>query len=380
MMTADVEPFHALAASVGETDMQTSRAIRMPITARGLVVPDRSRPFSRHQWHDIALAVISEAEGNAPAERYLLDRLEGDLGVTPHDRLVADHGPDVIAGQHCSLDRPRRPRGRAGKPAQDPSVFTKADLVAIAAAERKIRNASPTIQEEGRGDLQRVVDRRELRILSHRAAVAEAEATSLAELRDQSVKKRRDGLLRRFDGLDMLRSSGAITDFGLRCAQRYGELYKATQPRSAYRSGLAEQGVITVDPRTEEEQATAYQAARDRLLDAMGRRSAIDRQIVSATSAKALLLLQQVAGEGATIASLASSGPIRTVFRREVIAAIAVLEVIYSPPKTAAAPATRPEAAPIRPTGRKVAETTICVDEDGAFVREVIVLRSVERG
>jgi hypothetical protein len=359
---------------------QTSAAQRLSVTARGVVVPLLSQ-LNRHHWDDLGLAVLSAADGNTNAERYLLDRVEADLGVTAHDRLVADHGRDVVVGQHCAIDRPRRVRARTGKKAQDPGVFTKNDLIAIAAAERLIRNSSPAKQEDGREALQRIVDRREARILAARAATAEAEATALADLRDQSVQKRRDGRLRRVDGLELLRTSGALSDFGHRCAQRYGDLYKATQPRSTYRSCLAEQGAIVIDQRSDAEMATAEQAAKERALAARTMRRAIDRMVITATSAKALLILQQVAGEGATVASLSSSGPIRTVFRREVIAAIAVLEVVYSPRPVVAEPvgdAGSVAHVPNTPR-RRVSETTILVDENNEFVREIVRLLPVHR-
>jgi hypothetical protein len=310
----------------------TSHAFTMPFTARGLVVPDPAVPLNRFQIADVACAMILEREGKLEGARFIMDRLERDLGVTDHDRLVAAHGRDVIAGAHCRIDRPRRARLRARKPAVDPAVFTQEDLRQIAKAERKIKSPDEDTRLRGSQDLQAIVDRRHARIMSARTTEADAETVALTDLRDGAVVKSKAGRLRRVDGLELLRSTGAITTFGLACARRYGELYVATQPRHSIRSCMAgyDQVARPIQQRTDEELAMGEQEAKSRLNERRRTRSLIEMLVIKSVGAKALLLLQQVAGEGASIASLATSGTLRTTFRLAVIKAVAVLEVAWS--------------------------------------------------
>lgn len=310
-----------------------SFAYKLPFTAPGLVLPDPTTPLSRFQLADVACAMILEHEGKPEGARFIIDRLERDLGVTEHDRLVADHGYDVIAGAHCALNRPRRAKLRARKPSVDPAVFTAEDLRQVAKAQRKIASPDEDTRLRGHQDLQAIVDRRHSRIMTARSTVASDETLALSKLRDGSVEQLRSGRLRRVDGLELLHRTKAIGAYGLQSARRYGELYASTQPRSGFKSCLAAvegrtDGII--DLRSPAEQAEAELRARHRAEDRLEARSYIERILVRATNARALLLLQQVAGEGASIASLATSGPMRTVFRREVIAAIGALEAIYS--------------------------------------------------
>lgn len=317
-----------------QTQLATpSFAHKLPFTATGLVLPDPATALSRFQMADVAIAMILEHEGKAEGARFIIGRLERDLGVTDHDRLVADHGHDVVAGAHCSLNRPRRAKLRARKPGVDPAVFTQEDLRQIAKAQRKIASPDEDTRLRGHQDLQVIVDRRHARIMSARSAEASDETLALSKLRDSSVEQLRSGRLRRVDGLELLYRCKAIGMYGLQSARRYGELYAATQPRSGFKSCLAavegrSDGMI--DIRSPAEQAEAELRARHRAEERLQARAFIERVLIRATSAKALLLLQQVAGEGASIASLASSGPMRTVFRREVIAAIGALEAIYA--------------------------------------------------
>lgn len=311
----------------------TSHAFTMPFTARGLTVPDPAVPLNRFQMADVACAMILENEGKLEGARFIMDRLERDLGVTDHDRLIARHGRDVIAGAHCRIDRPRRARLRARKPSVDPAVFTQDDLRQIRKAETKMRSLHDDERLQGARDLQVIVDRRHTRIMNARGAEATEEAIGLSKLRDGGVEQARSGRLRRVDGLELLHRTKAIGMYGLKCARRYGELYAATQPRGGFKSCLAAvegrtDGII--DLRSPAEQAEAERLARHRADERLEARAAIERIVVRAVSAKALLLLQQVAGEGASIASLATSGTLKVTFRREVIAAIGALEAIYA--------------------------------------------------
>lgn len=112
------------------------------------VVPDPARRLNRGQWAWLEMAMVAANDGDLQGAQVIVWRLEDDLGVTVHDRLVVDL---AAAGEFCALDDETRSRQRERRRREkldrnhamsliprDDAPFTPNNLKAMREADRRI--------------------------------------------------------------------------------------------------------------------------------------------------------------------------------------------------------------------------------------------------